>query len=536
MKLNKFIFGALLCLILTVPTAAKKKTIESDIYRRNSLCTYFISDIDLLVSESGVREEIKSFLDGYVVSDKYDDHTIDDRYVSVKNIEFTDEDRDKVDPEFAKKRKKKQSKFGKFLQEAMESNATYVQTKAQNDAMIAESERNQFASSHPEIFTASSDEELEENTYKTAAKIYKYLTDNKFANKLIAKWFNAKEQVIDGSHYDLSLIQERGLYNASELDVLRAKESTRKWAVLKDAGMELIPNTFVSFTQFEIIDGRKYTERLHKSPAGQRASKFVGGLFGESKYEMEERHMDSESQLAGYYITATTYLFKLEWTNDDLEKFINEYWESDLSKLENSEDFKLKYLGFERIKTKTTQDVKGKGKKLIGNIFKEAFDNTIEQVFEGKSESQIRAENRAENESARIEMTLEMTEQALIRSIDATYAALQKSHEEFKVKAPLIDVSKNAITAFIGLKEGINSKSEFEVLERSYNKKKQKYEYKKVGKLKVDKKRIWDNRYTLIDEGTNVVGKGKKATTIDRTYLKGSTGSLAPGMLLHQIK
>ena len=133
-------------------------------------------------------------------------------------------------------------------------------------------------------------------------------------------------------------------------------------------------------------------------------------------------------------------------------------------------------------------------------------------------------------------MTLQMTEQSLIRSIDATYLALQKDHEEFKVKAPLIDVEKNNITAFIGLKEGVTAKTEFEVLERTYNKKKEIYEYKKVGKLKVDKKRIWDNRYTLIDEGSNIVGKGKNATTIDRTYLTGSASKIAPGMLLRQIK
>lgn len=129
-----------------------------------------------------------------------------------------------------------------------------------------------------------------------------------------------------------------------------------------------------------------------------------------------------------------------------------------------------------------------------------------------------------------------MTEQSLIRSIDATYLALQKAYEEFKVKAPLINVEKDSITAFIGLKEGITGKSEFEVLERRYNKKKEIYEYKKVGKLKVDKKRIWDNRYTLIDAGTNVVGRGKKAKIIDRTFLKGSTRGIAPGMLLRQIK
>lgn len=59
---------------------------------------------------------------------------------------------------------------------------------------------------------------------------------------------------------------------------------------------------------------------------------------------------------------------------------------------------------------------------------------------------------------------------------------------------------------------------------------------RKLASLKLTKKRIWDNRYTLIDEGSNIVGKGKNATTIDRTYLTGSASKIAPGMLLRQIK
>ncbi len=535
MKILKFFFFVLITICYSTPASAKKK-IQSDIYRRNSLCTYFISDVNLMVSEQGVDKEIKKFLDNYVISDKYDDHTIGSRYVSVNNISFSDEDRDMVDPKFAKKRSKKPSKFGAILQGLAEQNPDYEKKKAEQDAQWKDMDIRSFASSHPEIFSATTQEEYEENTQKTAAKIYRYLSDNKFANQLIAKWFNAKNNKTEGSHYDLSLIQERGLYNASELDVMRASESTRKWAILKDAGMELIPHTFVSFTQFEIIDGRKYQERQNSSQAGKDASKMVGKMFGKSQDYMDNLNRDTEAETAGYYITSTTYLFQLEWTNESLEKFINEYWEADLSKLMNSDEFSLKYLGYKRNTVNTTESVMGKGTKLLGNFFKEAVSGALAKTLGGQSDAQVDAARRSSHEATRQAQTLQMTEQSLIRSIDATYLALQKAHEEFKVKAPLIDVEKNSITAFIGLKEGVTAKTEFEVLERTYNKKKEIYEYKKVGKLKVDKKRIWDNRYTLIDVGSNVVGKGKNATTIDRTYLTGSASNLAPGMLLRQIK
>lgn len=521
-----------------MPISAQKK-IQNDIYRRNALCTYFIPDFKLLVSERGVDGEIRNFLDKYEVSDKYDDHTIGERYISIKNISVSDDDMKMTDPS----RNKKSSKAGYILDKGLSfvnsmfaNNKTYQETKAQHEAEFAEVDKSSFASSHPEIFSAKTEDEFIDNAQKTAAKIYRYLRDTKFANQLIAKWFNAKDKKTDGSHYDMSLIQERGMYNASELDVLRAGETTRKWAILQDAGMELLSNTYVTFTEFEIIDGKNYQQRSHNSNAGKQASKITGALFGKSQSEMEQDHLDNEAETAGYYITSTTYLFKLDWTEDDLEKFINEYWEADLTKLMNSNEFSLSYIDCEYTTVKNIEDVRGKGKTWLKSVFKDAVRSAVSQSLGGKSDEEVRNDRRAEHESDRQDMTLLMTEQSLIRSIDATYVDLTKDYEDFKVKAPLIDVEDGKITAFIGMKEGVNAKTQFEVLERTYNEKKGVYAYKRVGKLGVDKKRIWDNRYTLINDEANTIVSGKNQETIDRTYLTGSVKGLAPGMLLRQIK
>ena len=527
------------CCFETATVMAKSKLKDGhDIYRRNSLCTYFISDINLLVSENGVEDEIQEYLDKFKIDEKFDDHTIGDRYVSVKNVSFTDADRAIVDEAFAKAKKKSSGGVGGFLNSMFKNNEVYQKTVAEDKKKLEEADARQFLNDHGEIFTASSDDEWEENKIKEAAKIYRYLINTKLANQLIAKWFNAKSQKIDGSHYDLDLIQERGLYNASELDVMKAAESTRKWAVLKDAGMELIPHTFISFTQFEIIDARNYQERTQKTFAHKTASGITGTIFGKSKQEMAETDEDRKAETAGYYITATTYLFQLDWTDATLEKFINNYWEADLSKLTNSDEFQIKYLGYQDVMVKTVEDIRGKGLfKQLGSLLKEGVSAGISKSLGHKSDEQIRAESRAAHETTRQEKTVEMTEQALIRSIDATYADLQKNHEEFKVKAPLqIKEGTNEMYAYIGLKEGVTPKSEFEVLERTFNQKKNIYEYKQVGKLKVDKNRIWDNRYTLIDDGANMVGKGKDAVTIDCTYFTGKSDDFVPGMLLRQIK
>ena len=532
MKVLKLILFALVTICYSLPVNAQKK-IQNDIYRRNSLCTYFIPDFKMLVSERGVDQEIRKFLDKYEVSDKYDDHTIGNRYVSIENISVSDEDMKMVDPSRNKKQSKAESVLDKglsFVNSIFADNKAYQETKAQHEAGFAEAKKNDFASLHPEIFSAKTEDEFIDNAQKTAAKIHRYLKDTKFANKLIAKWFNAKDKKVDGSHYDLDLIQERGLYNATELDVLRASETNRKWAILQDAGMELLSNTYVSVIEFEIIDGKNYVQRKHNSKSGKQTSKIVGALFGKSQSEMDESHLDEEAETAGYYITSTTFLFKLEWTEKELEKFISEYWESDLSKLMNSNEFTLTYLDCEYTTVKNIEDVRGKGKDWFKFIFKDAVKSSLDINLGGKTEEQVNNERRKEHEEVRQAKTLLMTEQSLIRSIDATYVDLTKDFEDFKVKTPLIDVEKNKITAFIGMKEGVNEKTQFEVLKRTYNEKKGVYGYKRVGKLGVDKNRIWDNRYTLIDDEA----KGKEL--IDRTYLTGNIKGLAPGMLLRQIK
>ena len=70
-------------------------------------------------------------------------------------------------------------------------------------------------------------------------------------------------------------------------------------------------------------------------------------------------------------------------------------------------------------------------------------------------------------------------------------------------------------------------RSSFEVLERVYNEKKNRYDYKKVSTLKIDKKHpIFDNDYVY----------GQEEEPVGKTYFKGSASKLAPGMLIRQTK
>ena len=114
-----------------------------------------------------------------------------------------------------------------------------------------------------------------------------------------------------------------------------------------------------------------------------------------------------------------------------------------------------------------------------------------------------------------------------MKAVDRVIVKLQKNHDQFKTKTPLLTVEP--LTAKIGLKEGVSKKSSFDVLEQVEDEN-GKTQYVKVGVVKVDKKHpIWDNTYGAEEDNMN--------STVDRTYFKKVSGKeFFPGMLLVQKK
>jgi hypothetical protein len=290
----------------------------------------------------------------------------------------------------------------------------------------------------------------------------------------------------------MSLIQERGAYNASELEKLRSKETNRNMAILMDAGEELIPNTYITFTMFSFESISKIANDAKNSQND------VSSLSGISKMVKEIRALGTQiGGKSGFQIISYTYLFKLKWTDEDLNKFYTDYYNEPVEKLLKSDEFKIEYLGYHRSK----------------GWFMTKSDNRFDPNYD-----------------------IPILQQTAYRAMEKNFVELMKEYEDFRVKAPLIDVNDNTITAYVGLKEGVDTKTQFEVLLKEYYPEKNKYRYKTISKIKVDKKRIWDNRYSI--EGVKVKDKeGSIANeNVDRTYFIGNTEDLAPGMLIRQIK
>ena len=455
--MKKSILFITLCLHFCIGAIAQQK---GDPYRRNSLCTFFITDFGRL--DNSVMSSVDFACQNYNVPLKYDSHDIGvDKTIQVRNIELKG------------KNKPKQGfleKMGRKL--AAVQGLDYDKELEKQNASFSKSTQEQIEK-----------DEIESHLFlfQMPNRLTQFLEDHKIANILLAKWFNASNTMMDDSYYDMKLIQDRGVYSASELDKLRAAESVRGRAILADAGMELLSHTYVTFTYFDYTTSQEATKNTQK----------VGNkIFGNSSYLGEQWNKvtnDEIKNVSGYWVKATTYLFRLKWNQSLEDLFINKYWNAPVSTLLNSDEFQMEYVGCQSSPTVHYEERTGKG--VSGNVL--------------------------------------VAGEATIRAIDASLGNLQRKFEDFRVKAPLIDVNESEITAFIGTKEGVEMSSSFEVLERTYNEKKNRFDYKKVSLLKIDKKHpIFDNNYVL----------GQDEEPVGKTYFKGNFKILAPGMLIRQTK
>lgn len=317
-----------------------------------------------------------------------------------------------------------------------------------------------------------------------------YFSQNKVANKIVAKWFSRDSL----GAFSMQLIQERGLYDASAQAQSVAANTERGKAMLADAGEDLIPNTFVvvSFSKFV---SNEITALAAKETALALADKIAIQALKEVAVEAAENAYEKARQ--GYSIWTTAYLYELNWNDSTSAVFYQDYW------MDHNNIDSLKKIAFDTTSLFQLQ--------LVGFQKASAFITGLGA--------------NAENE----EMIIK---NATLKSVDAVYAKLQRKFEKFRTKTPLISI--DPLGAKIGLKEGLEKGDKYEVLEQVVDEK-GKVTYKRKGIITVDKKNIWDNRFaageTPLDEEGNPV---KLDDAIEFTHFKGGKGYY-PGMLIRQI-
>lgn len=318
--------------------------------------------------------------------------------------------------------------------------------------------------------------------------ISQWLEDNKVASRLVAKWFNRDYYT---GKCDMELVKERGRYNASAFDKAVASQSLRGNALLEDAGEQLIGNTFVIVNDIRYIDKAKTGMILGSI---LRVAGAVAGAVTRNANNIKSfNNMANMAEtLKGFKVKINTFLYKLEWNDEIAANFYQYHY----GVTDNSSA-------------------------------KEAFENargTYKLRYVGKQES---SGSTTSFMGVKLDTPTAMVRKACQRAVDENVANLQYRYEEFRTKSPLL--SSNPITAAVGLKEGINEKSVFEVLE-IMEQEDGTIRYKQVAKIRPIKDLIWDNRYMAEEE------KAPNSTLGVTTFIKISGGEIFPGMLIRQTK
>lgn len=282
-----------------------------------------------------------------------------------------------------------------------------------------------------------------------------FISTNHIPRELIAKWFNRNPQT---GAFDMSLIQERGFYDASAADISAAEASTRNLAILGDAGEELIGKTFMLVNDITFVDKGEVS--------GEIASgiKLLSSLAGKSDSVLAT----AINEIDGFTVNITTYLYRLRWNDEIMGTFYKMHWisngnQDDTRKaaFESSDIFALDYVGV----TSTSSSI------------------TTSKTFSKLTKDQQMLK-------------------AVTRGVDKAIVQLQRTYDEFKVNVPIGEISADGKTVDvpIGLKEGVNELSRYDVLMPSKDPDTGKIKYQKIADLKPVKGKIWDNRFGALED------------------------------------
>lgn len=309
-----------------------------------------------------------------------------------------------------------------------------------------------------------------------AVSANKFLVDQKIAKQMFDKWF-----LDSAGNFSLALAQERGLYNATKSDVEQAASSVYGTASLADAGIDLVNNTFAVVCNYRYMPKDSLVALIGGvAVAAAEASGNSYAVMGAKAAMMAL----SASLGAGYYVVVNTYLFQLNW-NDNVQNQLSQVWDN--REAYDAADF----YGF----------------KYIGNTT--GWAQVKAGIFTNKDQAEL----------IRI---------ATVNATDAAIAKLEKKYDVFKTKSPLMVAEDGTLYAHIGMKEGIEPKDKYEVLERAIDPKTGRTIYKSKGTITVVKDHIWDNRYMADQEPDH-------DSSINETYFEGK-GDYCNGLLIRQIK
>ena len=412
---------------------------ELNTYRRNALTTILVYH-----PEDEFGGEIYKAFDSLPIPDKYDDHNVGVRIINNANIK-----------------------------------------------MVQRRDSGYYKATYGHALTSA---ELQKNAQYTED----LLNQNEVGKKMVAKWFGLQGNTVEDATFNTELIQTRGQYNASDVDVTLALQTTRGLATLSDAGEELLQNTYV------LVNDITYVTAEQEAAAAKTTLAVLGGIFdalagGNAGRQTAQLAGAIADSFTGFKVKTHSYLYQLEWNDSIAAIFYQMHYTGtpDPQKvqafLDDKTTYRLKYVAHE-------------------------YEFDKKSVLKGKY------------------TRTELVRTICARSMDKNIVALAKQYEDFKVKTPVYQVLTadngriEGYAAKIGMKEGITDGSKFQVVQRVIDPQTEKTTYKYIATVKAVKGKIWDNRYNAVLE------EADGATLPYTTFKKISGGEILPGMLLIEGK
>ncbi len=330
--------------------------------------------------------------------------------------------------------------------------------------------------------------------YEYAARLQKYFEQEKYAQKLVAKWYNKPNTPIGKCDFDneLATIFELGMKGLSQEALDNAKATENLISMAKGSTNKLLSNTYVCVNRYGYMDAK---EVIAISTAVLQMTLGDNAL---AQLALKKGTDLLQKKVKGYFVRANAYLFKLDWSEELQNKLELEYWDkSKQSQLLSDNDFKLKYIG--------------------------------------KSSKRAPAAMSLKNSTSLDKLIARGT----VRATDAAFAALQRDHEEFRPMTSL-HVIDGKLAAYIGLKEGIEAGDKFEVFEAVQSKEDPNVtEWKSIGTIKVAKGSVWDNRSgagETIEGAATDKDDDEEGGKLPYTIFSGKPGKMGEGCMIRLTK
>lgn len=280
-------------------------------------------------------------------------------------------------------------------------------------------------------------------------------------NEVVAKWFNRKS---DGS-FDMELIKERGIYNATDADVIQSQGSKRGKGALEDAGEKLINKSHIIILDYNGIENMpEYYDRMDKNIAenNRRADDYNSKKKPTDPPAQKRAYMERKDE--GYKGDVMVYIYKLNWNDSISAIFYNDLW---IDAGDNDADKQRKAKKFDD------------------------FNFPVKFISKSKRPLEL---SRTQDKAHQYSNVTYYSDDELFSKLIAdglleAYSFIEK-FDDFKVGAPIFSIKP--ITAKIGLKEGVKTNQRYFVYEYVQNNKGEK-KTKRRGVVRASSK-IVDNR------------------------------------------